>query len=125
MRLAFLKEPLGGAGSGAAALRADVPLHLQRSVLRLHARLNAQTGRPPDYSLCDQAVTVYPQDAEKHVSRTVIHGVHLDFKSRHITAPFWLYPFAAFSCATFSFFVKSGIDPQNGLQPVTHLCNTF
>ena len=39
--------------------------------------------RPPDYVLCGQTVTVYHQDAEKHVHRTVIRGVHLDAKSSH------------------------------------------
>ena len=51
-------------------------------MLRMNRRVRA-AGTQPDYSLCDQTVTVYHQDAEKHVSRTVIHGVHLGFKSVH------------------------------------------
>lgn len=49
----------------------------------LRVNRSARQSRPPDYSLCDQAVTVYHQDAGKHVSRTVIRGVHLDAKSSH------------------------------------------
>ena len=49
----------------------------------LRVNQSARTSRLPDYSLCDQTVTVYHQDAEKHVTRTVIHGVYLDFKSSH------------------------------------------
>lgn len=51
-------------------------------MLRVNRRARA-AGMLPDYSLCDQTVTVYHQDAARHITRTVIRGVHLDCKISH------------------------------------------